>query len=367
MSNAASVEMMAMEFFQHQSGMIENAGLCDSPSSIADAYNTGRIIGAAIDDGQLPMAVRKYARLCQDEFKAELGPNEYRFESASGTGSLYGDYQGQLCTPFSHYLNLDTRMAYVGNQLTGDCVSWAKRTARDHARCFDIGAKHANFDYVKRSATADLYSMRGHTNAGASPSRIALAATKIGILLEGPVTSPDGKVWDFSDYRSYYKIGMEYGRTGLPSWIFDLNREFGPKQCAVVRTPEELMAALWNGCGVSVGSMIGVSKTGGKDGVPFLSALSGSWAHDMAIIGFDDRKKYHRETLIIWDQSWGDWQARELVQVWPADYGPKPQGAFVLTLTDTMKAVRGGECHALSDSQGFRPRRQASLGAEGLI
>ncbi len=367
MSTVADIEHEASAFFAEQSAWMDRNGIASDADRMIAAYQSGSILGAAIDDETLPHTLRQYARNCQDEFRSIVGQNEYLFATASGTGSLYGDYQGKLCVPFSHHIKIDPQLAYVGAQLTGDCVSWAKRSARDHARCFDIGTGAVNYEYVKRSATADLYSMRGHTGAGASPSRIAVAATKIGILLEGPVTSPDGKVWDFSDYKSYYKLGMEYGRTGLPSWIFDLNRDKGPKQVALIKTEEELLRALWNGCGVSVGSMIGVAKTGGKDGVAFLSALSGSWAHDMAIVGFDDRKKYHRETLIIWDQSWGNWQSASIAQAWPREYGQQPQGAFVLTLSDTMKAVRGGECHALSDSKGFRPRRQATLGAEGLI
>lgn len=362
-----AIEQSANEFFAQQSLTAERMGVNLSASRMIEAYESHQLIGAALDDAELPMAIRKYARNCQDQFKNDVGASEYLFASARGTGSMYGDYQGKLCIPYRHHLKIDPAMAYVGAQLTGDCVSWAKRTARDQARCFDIDAKGANYEYVLRSATADLYSMRGHTGQGASPSRIAAAATKIGILLEAPATAPDGKVWDFSDYRKYYRWGMDYGRTGLPKWIFDLNRDKGPKQVAVVKTETELLTALWNGCGVSVGSMIGVSKTGGKDRVAFVSSLSGSWAHDMAIVGFDDRKKYHRSTLVIWDQSWGNWQSRDLVRAWPADFGPQPEGAFVLTLADTMKAVRGGECHALSDSIGFRPRRQATLGAEGLI
>lgn len=368
MSNVAGIEALAGSFFAEQSVWMERNGIAFNSQSLITAYESKAIVGAAIDAEELPHALRQYARNCQAQFREIVGQNNYLFASAPGTGNLHGDWKGQICLPFVHHLKLDALLAYIGAQLTGDCVSWAKRTARDHARCFDIGSMSAPFEYVKRSATSDLYSMRGHTGAGASPSRIAVAATKVGILLEGPVTEPGtGKVWDFSNYKDYCKIGMEYGKTGLPSWIFDLNRDKGPKQVAVIKTEEELLTALWNGCGVSCGSMIGVAKTGGKDGVAFLSALSGSWAHDMAIIGFDDRKKYHRETLIIWDQSWGEWQDKSLVQAWPKDYGPRPQGAFVLTLSDTMKAIRGGECHALSDSKGFRPRRQATLGWKGMI
>ena len=52
--------------------------------------------------------------------------------------------------------------------------------------------------------------MCGHT-VGASPSRLALAATKIGSL-ETPVESPR---WDFSDYNSYYRLGMKHGRKAV--------------------------------------------------------------------------------------------------------------------------------------------------------
>jgi hypothetical protein len=367
MSDVIAVEKAAFEFFQSQGVYAERAGLFKSPDRIVAAYGSGAMIGAVTDIDLVPRILRKYARNCRDQFREIVGKNEYRFATATGTGDLHTDWKGKLCLPYVHHISLDQRLAYFGAQLTGDCVSWSKRTMRDQARCFDIKALGKAYEYVKRSATADLYSMRGHTGQGASPSRIAVAATKIGILLEDKITGPDGKVWDFSDYKTYHKLGMDYGRTGFPAWIYEANREQGPKQVAEVESIDELCTALWNGNGCGIGSGIGVSRRGGKDGVSFLSALEGGWAHDMAQVGFDDRKKYHRETLVIWDQSWAEWQEPSLVQAWPADYGPRPQGAFVLTATDTLKAIRGGECHALSDSVGFRPRRQATLGAEGLI
>jgi len=366
-SDINAVEQAANEFFISQAVYADKQNIFQSTSKIVSAYESGLLIGAVTDSPNIPQTLRQYARNCRDQFRELVGRNEYRFATATGTGGLHTDWKGKLCIPYIHHITLDQRLAYVGAQLTGDCVSWAKRTARDQARCFDIGALGKAYEYVKRSATADLYSMRGHTGQGASPSRIAVAATRIGILLEDKITSPTGEVWDFSDYKTYHKLGMSYGRTGFPKWIYEANQDKGPKQVAEVNAIDELCTATWNGNGCSVGSSIGVARGGGKDGVAFLSQLSGSWMHDMAIVGFDDRKKYHRETLIIWDQSWGEWQDRSLGQAWPADYGPRPQGAFVLTATDTLKAIRGGECHALSDSKGFRPRRQATLGAEGLI
>lgn len=365
MKTFAQIEAIANQTFQEQAVFLERQRIV-LPHEIENAYASGAIFGAVTDNDELPHDLRQFARNCRDEFRSDVGRNQYKFSTAPGTGNMYGDYKGQLCIHYRHHLAIDPAKAFKGAQLTGDCVSWSKRTMRDQARCFDIGHLKQAEEYVKRSATADLYSMRGHTGAGASPSRIANAATKIGILLEGPIESPDGEVWDFTDYGKYCKLGIDYGRTGFPRWIYEANAAFGPKQVAEIDELDELLIAMWNGCGVGLGSQMGVSKNGGKDGVAFLSALDGSWAHDMAAVGFDDRKKYHRETIIFVDQSWGNWN-RISRNDWPTEYGPIPEGMFALTATDYMKHVRRGECHALSDSQGFRPRRQATLGAEGLI
>lgn len=364
MKTAAEVERIANQFFEEQ-GLFCESHLAPTPSEFERAYSTGALIGAVTDSDELPHDLRQFARNCRAEFRQDVGVNEYRFATATGTSSMYQDWKGQLCVPHLSLYNLD-RNAYKETQLTGDCVAVAMRSMRDKARGFDIDVRNMPFEYVLRSATADLYAMRGHTGAGASPSRIANAATKIGILLETKVTSPDGEVWDFSDYKRYVKIGISHGRTGLPRWIYELNADKGPKQVAECDTLDEILTALWNGCGVGLGSSMGVSKHGGKDGVPFLSELDGSWQHEMQMLFFDDRRKYHKDCLIGWDQTWGEWNRIKQAD-WPKEYGPKPEGAFVLTATDSMRYVRRGECHAFSDSVGFRPRRQATLGAEGLI
>jgi len=284
----------------------------------------------------------------------------------AGAAAMHSDWKGQLCCPHTSFFKLDPIKAFRERQLTGDCVSVAMRNMRDAARSFDIEQRRKNFEYVERSASADLYSMRGHTGAGASPSRIAMAAAKIGILLETKVVSPTGEVWDFTNYDKYYKIGVDYGKTGLPKWIFDLNRAQGPKQVVEVddQDANQMLTVIWNGFGFGCGSMMGVSSKGGKDGVSWLSGLEDEWAHEMMAFGFDDRRKYHRDTLVFVDQTWGLWNKIGDV---PEEYKPWPEGAMIVTLTDYMRGTRGGEKHAFSDSVGFRPRRQASLGAEGRI
>ena len=40
-----------------------------------------------------------------------MSPQASTPATASGTGSLYGDYQGQLCIPYTHHIKLDPRLA----------------------------------------------------------------------------------------------------------------------------------------------------------------------------------------------------------------------------------------------------------------
>ena len=195
-----------MEFPDSLANQVIAESALASPQALYEAYSTNQIIGCAVDAEGMPDDVRKYARYEEDQVKAELG-EMYEF-SAAAPGNLYMDWDDKLCVPFAHYIQQDRRKAMKGRQLTGDCVSWAKRTMIDHARCFEIGSLRELETYVLRGATALLYSCRGHTGAGASPERIANAATKVGILLEKVYTSPDGEKWDFTDYDSYYKLGM---------------------------------------------------------------------------------------------------------------------------------------------------------------
>jgi hypothetical protein len=324
-------------------------------------YSQG-FLGVALDDESMPSDVRKYARYCSYEFKDTVGRDKYRFELAAPS-TMYQDYHGHSCFPYKNYMQLD-RKALTGSQRQGDCTSWSVRGAVDVARSFEIGTLKQLEELRAIGATAGYYAERGHTGEGASTSRIANAALRIGILLEEKLTSPEGKAWDFTDYSKYYRMGDRYGRTGLPDWITDITSKNQPRQIATITTKEELLTALWNGAGVCLGSSVGVSSTGGTRGVGFLSSRKGRWAHAMLVCGFDDTRNHLDETIIVWDNSWGNWNK---VADWPEAYKPIPQGAFSLTLEDTLWAIRHGECFAISDVHGFRPRRLKTLGATGNV
>lgn len=315
---------------------------------LESAYSSGQILGALIDDPIMPATMRMDARRQRDEVLASA--NFPRFELDAPLSAITGSSKGQLCTPWHSYLKSDADAAMKGAQVTGDCVSWGVRTASDITRCWEIWMK-ADEQYVKRQATALIYSGRGYTGQGASPARLSDWHVKTGYLLEEEFVDANGKTWDFRDYESYVRLGMSYGRNGLPDSIISITEQHRLKQCSLVEDLDALADGLWNGYGAHCGSSIGVSSTGNP-----ISVLRGSWSHDMAIVGFDDREETKQKfgsRIWFWDQSWGDWNR---VSGQLPDWMPWGQGMFALTENSTWKAVRAGGTWVFSDSDGFPAR-----------
>lgn len=312
------------------------------------AYASGQVVGAIIDDPLLPARLREQARREHSEVLGSL-PFPLLCRDAD-LSAITGSSKGQLCTPWKFYLKSDPQSAMTGAQKTGDCVSWGSRTASDITRCWEVWNKQDE-SYVKRQATCLLYSGRGHNGQGASPARLSKWHVETGFLLEDLFTDTDGKSWDFRDYASYVRIGMSYGRSGFPKSITDITKQHKLQTCSLVEEMDALADCLWNGYGAHCGSSIGVSSSGDP-----ISHLRGSWAHDMAIVGFDDRPETHTKfgsRIWFWDQSWGEWNKVTNI---PAEWQPWGQGMFALSENDTWRAVRQGGTWVFSNSNGFPAR-----------
>lgn len=312
-------------------------------------YESGRMIGAYVDHPDLPAHVRRIARREHAQTMNEL--KIPRFERDADTSAIAGSSKGQLCTPYKQYLATDPTKALSGAQSTGDCVSWGTRTASDMTRVWEILVGRQPEEYVKRQATAMIYARRGHTGQGANGSTLSKWHIKDGFLLEQIVKDADGKDWDFSEYRNYVSIGMKHGRTGLPEALLQVTRPHRLKVTTLVAEMDALADAIFNGYCPHVCSSLGVSSKGNP-----VSRRSGSWAHDMAIVGFDDTEECHRQfggRIWFWDQSWGDWNTVTNI---PEQWKPWGQGMFALSENDTWFAVRQEETWIFSDSEGFPAR-----------
>lgn len=313
--------------------------------SICSSYASGKIVGALIDDPLLPNSLRRRAKW--EHAKAFEECDFPLFERDADLSGISGSSKGKLCTPWHYYLRGD-RQAMYGAQKTGDCVSWGIRTASDITRVWEISREGQAESYDRRQATCLIYSGRGHTGQGANSGSLSRWHVETGFALESIIVDADGKEWDLRSYGDYVSLGMRYGRRGMPDALIEVTKKHRMRQTSNVRDMDALADALFNGYGAHVGSGIGVSSSGDP-----ISRLRGGWAHNMAIVGFDDTRKHSRSRLFFWDQSWGNWNRISNI---PEEWKPWGQGMFALTESDSWKAVRGGGCWIFSDSDGFPGR-----------
>jgi hypothetical protein len=316
-----------------------------NPTELLHAYEVGQIMGAWLDIPLLPAAIRQQARYEQAEVMETLDYPRLIYDAP--LGAIVGSSKGKLCAPWKFYLRSDAELALSGAQLTGDCVSWGVRTASDITRCWKIWMSGGH-EYRKRQATCLIYSGRGHNGRGASPAKLSKWHVNTGFLLEDVFTGTDGKKWDFTTYSNYVRLGMSYGRVGFPNSITDITKEFRHQQTSLTEDMDSLADCLYNGYGAHCGSGIGVSSTGDP-----ISSLRGYWAHDMAIVGFDDRPETHEKygsRIWFWDNSWGNWNRVSNI---PDDWKPWGQGMFALSENSTWKAVRQGGTWVFAETKGF--------------
>lgn len=137
-----------------------------------------------------------------------------------------------------------------------------------------------------------------------------------------------------------------WGKKGLPADLKAKAAKHKIKSASLVRTPEEVRAALINGYPVPICSSVGFEPRGGfKRDADGFCAMGGSWAHCMVIVGYRADKKAF---LVL--QSWGD----------NSPPGPKsldqPDGSFWITWEACQKIVRSGESYALSSFDGYPAR-----------
>jgi hypothetical protein len=318
-------------------------------ADLPGAYRRGEVVGAWLDSDNLPGHIRKAARYAKDEFKREMPAP---FFSTAPKKNWKGDHwKGKRAFLWKAWSQLDQTMALKGAQSTGDCVSWGERCKQDIRRCVEIALLGEREQYVKRQATCLLYSGRGHTGQGASPSGIANWALKCGILLEQPLVDSAGKNWDFTSYADYVRIGMQYGRGGMPKAVIDITSKNRVAGQSLIKSTNELFDLMLNGYAASVGFSLDTAPSGNP-----VSRLSGRTAHQTCMVGFDDtelgramvkKSLGYEDTAVFYDQSWGNWNR---VTDIPEEWQPWGEGMYVHSARDAQRHINEGECIACSGS-----------------
>lgn len=314
-----------------------------------------------LDLDHLPFDIREAARRAIDEAKGE-NPEYYFGDASKFIAAGVGD--GKAAFPYKCWMELDP-LGMSGSQLTNECTSWGARCNIEICRAVDIVIRNEPESYIKRQTHAVLYGGRNYRgDNGADPITIHKNATKNGIALEQAYC---GGKYDFTNYRDAHRLGIQFGG-GIPS---DLLAEISgqkSEQYAVLRSPQELRDALFNGNGIGVGHGTCTTSLGGKDGLSWLADTGRrNCAHEECIIGYDDTRKYHKECLYVWDNSY-DRQAPAAGM--PDEYKHKgvfPSGAYVLTEADTMQRVSNGVAVSNSMVKGFPVRVLPAYATESVF
>lgn len=260
---------------------------------------------------------------------------------------FYGDYsnetkdsgKGKIGLPYKHVIVFDTKFGSYEAQTDGDCTSHGARNAGMVTVCSDIVLKKQPELYLGRIATEPIYGYRGHSGAGMNPTRAARFVSTV----SGLHIRKDYGVVNLSVYNS--KIGASWGARGVPQNIIDLGKESHIETVSLVKTPEEARDLVYNGYGLTIASSFGFASKRDKNGI---SRRSGSWNHQMSIVGMDDTKQRHSECLFLIQNSWGShWIS-----------GPKfpedqPEGSFWTTASILHGMIKDGECWVFSGAKGF--------------
>lgn len=110
------------------------------------------------------------------------------------------------------------------------------------------------------------------------------------------------------DLRTYNgNVAAKYGRQAPPSAITSAGQKHLVRTATVVESFEALRDFLGNGNGIASDGDEGFSSTRDANGV---AKRSGYWAHDMPVLGADDRaetKKIYGEPLVLMGNNWGVW------------------------------------------------------------
>ena len=267
------------------------------------------------------------------------------FVSSSPNG-LYGNQEhaikgsgkGKIALPFKFVQFHDSEFGYYEAQTTGDCTSHGARNACYVTKCANIHQRKSAEVYKGRLATEVIYGYRGFSGQGMSPSRAAEFVSKVsGVHLRQKY----GK-WDLSKYNS--NLGSSWGKSGPPRELVEAGKESPVKTVSLVESIDDVLDLVYNGYGLTIASNFGFTNKRDRNGI---CTRSGSWNHQMSIVGSDDSGQRHKDPLFLIQNSWGpNWVG-----------GPKvldqPEGSFWIYAETLLGMIRNGECWSFSDFEGF--------------
>ena len=331
--------------------------------NLLDEYGNGKIQGTLQDaeaeeklDSRLPLV--SYGEVL-DEYGLWRGERDSDGLYLPFLACVRAESQRLGISGTIEQLSQDSRInPWPESQTCGDCVSHFTRNAADIARATDIYALREPEAWHFRSSTEQIYGWRVHAGRdGASCARLVGYVNDSGGLLLRKRYDELGL--DLSEYKA--SIGIKWGRNGTPDSVNEVASKHQVINVTRCTDRDQLRQAYRNGLAVGGCSNIAYSRTRNEDGV---SRVTGSWAHAMAGIGYDERgvtKKKYGEPLVCEVKSWGSWNSggRKILgtDIWI------PKGSCWVKESDYVKRkISRGGCYVMAGVGGWELDRLDSLG-----
>lgn len=232
----------------------------------------------------------------------------------------------------------------------GSCVSFGAACAVEYQQCVAmVAAKKAGQPppEFKNVAQEVIYGgsrvqigggrIRGDGSVGAWAAQWS---QQYGAVARGTY---DG--FDLSQYSE--TTCRKFGQTGCPAELEPEARKHPTKSISQVRTVAEAKAALANGYPVTVASDVGFGQSGPytRNAKGQLRA-SGSWAHQMCLIGYDRASGFY--CMNSWGARWVSG---------PPGPGDPPPGGFWIEEPTVQRMLSQGDSWAFGDQVGFPSRK----------
>jgi hypothetical protein len=330
--------------------------------AVAASFQAG-LVGCFIRSIDTPAWARDIAEYAWDQFKAECR-HDWRAETLVPR-EVQGQGRGKRAVHFQHAMKLDPTIL-SGAQDYNNCCAWATREITGCCIAVDLLERGEAHTYTKRPGTGVTYSFRGsRSDSGMALYDAGRVVHTVGIQLE--MSYLNGQ-YDLSNEAKDQSFGVKYGRNGAPKDLLEVIKGDLIETVANIQEEEAVLDILFSGAFILTGS----TRTAGGAGDP-ISNAGPIGAHAQALLGYDDteefREWYQKATgnrltdwVGIFDQSWfPDWIG---MSNWPEHlWGPRPEGAFVLSGRDTMQMItEWGEALAMSSVKGFPLRRLPDWG-----
>lgn len=227
-------------------------------------------------------------------------------------------------------------------QQIGDCVSFGAKNACEYLMATeklmkgDREAFHPVFPpYLYGTGRVLVGKGQLDGDDGSLGSWMADAVIKYGVLRS-----------NFNGVPEYSgRVAKKWGdRPGPEKKFVDEGKSHPVRSAALIRSWDDLVAAISNGYPCTTASDIGYSMTASSDG---FHRQNDSWGHQMCFIGVDDNDK---DPYAIILNSWGDAHG----QLKDFTTGENlPIGVLRVRRKDAEKHIRAGETFAYSNFDGF--------------